>query len=45
MLTFDQALALAPTIKGRLLHSLDPLEGQRCGGCGSSLPRQPDQHP
>lgn len=26
MLTFDQALALAPTIKGRLLRGLDPLE-------------------
>jgi len=26
MLTYDQALALAPTIKGRLLHSLDPIE-------------------
>ena len=26
MLTFDQATALAPTIKGRLLRSLDALE-------------------
>lgn len=47
MLTFDQALALAPTIKGRLLRSLDTLEREtfdvlQANGAADAIAAYPD---